>query len=92
MKKILCLLLSLMLLLGCTAAFAEEAAPGLQKDLIILFTSDVHCGVDQGWGYAGLYAVKEGLSQKYNVLLVDDGACCQALGMEFNGLQLEHIS
>ena len=77
MKKILCLLLSLMLLLGCTAAFAEEAAPGLQKDLIILFTSDVHCGVDQGWGYAGLYAVKEGLSQKYNVLLVDDGDAIQ---------------
>ena len=77
MKKFLCLILSLMLVLGSTAAFAEEAASGLQKDLVILFTSDVHCGIDQGWGYAGLYAIKEGLSAKYNVILVDDGDAIQ---------------
>jgi 2',3'-cyclic-nucleotide 2'-phosphodiesterase (5'-nucleotidase family) len=76
MKKILCLVLSLALLLGCTA-LAEEAATGLQRDLVILFTSDAHCGIDQGWGYAGLYAVKEGLSSQYNVLLVDDGDAIQ---------------
>ncbi len=76
MKKILCLILSLSLLLGC-AAVAEETASGLQKDLVILFTSDVHCGVDQGWGYAGLYAMKEGLSRKNHVLLVDDGDALQ---------------
>ncbi len=76
MKKILCLLLSLCLLLGC-AAFAEEAAPALQKNLVILFTSDAHCGIDQGWGYAGLYAVKEGLAKDNNVLLVDDGDAIQ---------------
>ena len=76
MKKLLSLLLALAMLLGCTA-FAEEAAPALQRDLVILFTSDVHCGIDQGWGYAGLYAVKEGLSADYNVLLVDDGDSTQ---------------
>ena len=76
MRKILCLLLSLCLLLGC-AAIAEEAAPALQKDLVILFTSDVHCGVEQGWGYAGLYAVKESLSKDNYVLLVDDGDAVQ---------------
>ena len=76
MKKLLSLLLALAMLLGC-AAFAEEAAPALQRDLVILFTSDVHCGIDQGWGYAGLYAVKEGLSADYNVLLVDDGDSTQ---------------
>ena len=55
MKKILALFLALALVLGC-AAFAEEAAaPALQKNLIVLFTSDVHCGIDQGWGYAGLF-------------------------------------
>lgn len=47
MKRFLCLLLSLCLLLGC-AAFAEEAAPALKKNLVILFTSDAHCGIDQG--------------------------------------------
>ena len=76
MKKLLGLILALALVLSC-AAFAEEAAPALQKDLVILYTSDVHCGIDQGWGYAGLYAVKESLSQDNYVLLVDDGDAIQ---------------
>lgn len=76
MKKLLGLILALALVLSC-AAFAEEAAPALQKDLVILYTSDAHCGVDQGWGYAGLYAVKESLSQDNYVLLVDDGDAIQ---------------
>ena len=78
MKKLLALILSLCLLLGCCAALAEEpAAPALEKDLVILYTSDVHCGIDQGWGYAGLYAVKESLSADNHVLLVDDGDSIQ---------------
>ena len=76
MKKLLGLILALALVLSC-AAFAEEAAPALQKDLVILYTSDAHCGVAQGWGYAGLYAVKESLSQDNYVLLVDDGDAIQ---------------
>ena len=78
MRKLLALLLSLCLLLGCCAALAEEpAAPALTKNLVILFTSDVHCGIDQGWGYAGLYAVKESLSADNYVMLVDDGDAIQ---------------
>ena len=76
MRKILSLILALSLLLGC-AAFGEEAAPKLEKNLVILFTSDVHCGIDQGWGYAGLYAVKQYLSENNHVLLVDDGDAIQ---------------
>jgi len=76
MKKLLALLLTLCLLAGLTA-FAEEAGPALQKDLIVLFTSDVHCGIEQGWGYAGLYAVKESLAGSNHVLLVDDGDAIQ---------------
>jgi len=77
MKKFLSLLLILCLALGC-AAFAEEAAaPALQKNLVVLFTSDVHCGIDSGWGYAGVYAVKENLSKDNYVLLVDDGDAIQ---------------
>ena len=78
MKKLIALLLTLVLVLslGCTA-FAEGEAPALTKDLVILYTSDVHCGIEQGWGYAGLYAVKEALSQTKNVLLVDDGDAIQ---------------
>ena len=78
MKKLLGILLALCLLLGCCASFAEEAAaPALEKNLVVLFTSDVHCGIDQGWGYAGLYAVKESLSADNYVLLVDDGDAIQ---------------
>ena len=47
MKKILGLLLALCMLLS-GVAFAETAeveAPALQQNLVILFTSDVHCGV-----------------------------------------------
>ena len=78
MRKLLGILLSLCLLLGCCTAFAEEAAaPALEKNLVVLFTSDVHCGIDQGWGYAGLYAVKESLSADNYVLLVDDGDAIQ---------------
>ena len=77
MKKLLGLLLVLALLLGC--AGAEEAeAPALQKDLVILYTSDVHCGVDQNWGYASVLAAKEYYQNKDNyVLLVDDGDAIQ---------------
>ena len=53
MKKtlslILCLCLALTLVMGLTAE-AGAATPPEERDLIILFTSDVHCGVDQGWG------------------------------------------
>ena len=49
MKKIFGILLALCLLLGCCSVFAEEpAAPALTKNLIVLFTSDVHCGIDSG--------------------------------------------
>ncbi len=68
-----CLLASLFVGFNGTGAFAE----GEDQDILILFTSDVHCGIDQGWGYAGLYAVKENLSKDYNVLLVDDGDSIQ---------------
>ena len=78
MKKLLGLLLALAMLLGCFSAVAEDAAaPALTKDLVILFTSDVHCGIDQGFGYAGLYAVKQQMAKSYNVLLVDDGDSIQ---------------
>ena len=76
MKKLLGLILVIALLLGCVA-HAEEAAPALQKNLVVLFTSDVHCGVADGWGYAGLYAVKESLAADNYVLLVDDGDAIQ---------------
>ena len=76
MKKILALILTLAMLLGCTA-LAEDAAPALTKDLVILFTSDAHCGIDSGFGYAGLAAVRDALAAKNHVILVDNGDAIQ---------------
>ena len=56
-------------------AAEETAASG---DIVVLFTSDVHCGVDQGWGYAGLEQIRNTLEAKGDqVLLVDNGDAIQ---------------
>ncbi|MBR2765377.1 MAG: bifunctional metallophosphatase/5'-nucleotidase [Blautia sp.] len=81
MKKLLPVLLSLGLIFA-SPVFAEEVAPeeagGLEKDLIVLYTSDVHCGIDQHFGYVGLKAVRDSLEAAGNyTLLVDDGDSIQ---------------
>ena len=76
MKKLLGVLLVLMLLTGFAGA-EETAAPVLKKNLVILYTSDIHCGVDQNWGYASLYAMKEYYEKDNHVLLVDNGDAFQ---------------
>ena len=53
MKRILCIFLTLCMLL-CGAAMAQETA-AFTQDVVVLFTSDVHCGVDQGFGYVGCW-------------------------------------
>ena len=77
MKKLLALVLALAMLLGMTAMAEEAAAPALTKDLVILFTSDVHCGIDSGFTYTGLYGIKQALSQSNHVALVDNGDSIQ---------------
>lgn len=57
---------------------ATEAPAQLQKDLVILYTNDVHCAVDDAIGYAGLAAYKKQLEAEGNhVLLVDVGDAVQ---------------
>ena len=73
----LVLLLGLSLGLGVTGGAAAEgyAAGG---DIVILYTSDVHCGIDQGFGYAGLQQIRDSLRARGDtVLLVDDGDAVQ---------------
>ena len=77
MKKILGLILALAMLLGCTAVAEEAAAPALTKNLVVLYTSDVHCGIDTGWGYAGLAALRDALAKDNHVVLVDNGDSIQ---------------
>ena len=100
-RKILALALVLVLLLaGCGSAApadtpAETATPaedsaylGLDNDIVILYTNDVHCGVDDNLGYAGLATVKNALeAQGKHVVLVDNGDAVQGdtIGTLSNG-------
>ena len=63
-------------------AEGTEAAPESQVpkngDIYILFTSDVHCRIDQGFGYAGLQQIRKKLEENgYETLLVDNGDSIQ---------------
>ncbi len=76
MKKLLALLMALAMVLG-GVAFADAEA-GLSQDVVILFTSDMHCGIDQGFGLAGVKAVRDAFEAAGNyTLLVDDGDAIQ---------------
>ena len=75
MKKLLAILLTIAMLL-CGFAFAEEAAE--VKPVVVLFTNDVHCGIEDGIGYAGLAAYEKAYAAKgYEVLLADNGDAIQ---------------
>ena len=61
-----------------TAPETAPTAPAKSNDIVILGTSDVHCGIDQNIGYAGLAAYKKAMEEKYNyVALVDAGDAIQ---------------
>ncbi len=64
-------MLLLLLCVPCSAAAPTE-------DIIILYTNDVHCGVDDAIGYAGLKFYADQLKQTHNyVTLVDAGDWAQ---------------
>lgn len=62
-----------------TAETDTEAAESAKaNDIVILGTSDVHCGIDENIGYAGLAAYKAAMQKEYsNVVLVDAGDAIQ---------------
>ncbi len=71
-----------------TVAEADTAEPEADTpakkngEVYILVTSDVHCGVNQGFGYAGLYEIRQSLEdQGYTTILVDDGDSIQGEAM-----------
>jgi 2',3'-cyclic-nucleotide 2'-phosphodiesterase (5'-nucleotidase family) len=77
-KKRLGILLTVILMLSMAVCSAAEEKAEKNGDIYILFTSDVHCGIDQGFGYAGLRQVRDGLEAKgYETILVDNGDSIQ---------------
>ncbi|MBQ0133521.1 MAG: bifunctional metallophosphatase/5'-nucleotidase [Clostridiales bacterium] len=88
MKRTFALLLALCMVLSlCACGGTKEeaktqepaAAPAAETaavndDIVILYTNDVHCGVEDGLTYQGIAAVKAGLEAAgKTVLLVDCG-------------------
>lgn len=66
---------------GAGSGANGASAPGPAEkngDVIILYTSDIHCGVEQGFGLVGLQQIRESLEAKgFTTLLVDDGDAVQ---------------
>lgn len=91
MKRTMAVMLALVLALcmvlaaGCgrdTGAGPEaenaDGADNSSGEIVILFTSDIHCGVDKGWGFAGLRQIRDTLEAGGTpVLLVDNGDAIQ---------------
>ena len=79
-KKVFACLLAVVMLLGMLVVPAAAKAEGEEpaKEIVILYTSDVHCGVDQNIGYAGLARIKAALEAAgKEVILVDSGDSVQ---------------
>ncbi len=74
-------LLTLAMVVSVTAGVTtatEITAQAAQQDIVILYTNDVHCGVDDNIGYAGLALYKKEMqAQTPYVTLVDAGDAIQ---------------
>ena len=96
--RLLAVLLALVMVLSVLPTMAF-AAGEKSDDIVVLYTNDVHCGVDAGtpegtMGYANLAAYKKAMEQTHeNVVLVDAGDAIQgeAMGTLSNGSYLVDI-
>ncbi len=77
LKKLLTVLLVVsMLMTGL--ALAQEELPAEHQPVVVLYTNDVHCGIEDAIGYAGLAAYEKAYEKLgYEVILVDNGDAIQ---------------
>ena len=78
-KKVFACLLAVVMLLGMMVMPSAAKAEGEEaKEIVILYTNDVHCGVDDEIGYEGLARIKAALEAAgKEVILVDCGDAVQ---------------
>ena len=78
-KKVFACLLAVVMLLGLIMVPAAAKAEGEEaKDIVILYTNDVHCGITDGMGYVGVARVKAAYEAAgKEVILVDNGDALQ---------------
>lgn len=75
-RKILSVILCAALLFSMVACNTENDKRS--EDIVVLFTNDVHCGIDEQIGYAGFSAYKKDMEKKYKyVVLADCGDATQ---------------
>lgn len=77
-KKILALFIAFVMIIAMipSMGFADDAQKS--DDIVILGTSDVHCGIDKNIGYDGLVAYRNAMKEKNKyVALVDCGDSIQ---------------
>ena len=57
---------------------ALEESAERNGDIVVLYTSDIHCSVDKGFGFVGLQQIRETMEEHgVTTLLVDDGDAIQ---------------
>ena len=69
-RRIVTILITALISLALASCDAIETPTGDNSekkhdgDIMILFTSDIHCGVEQGFGLAGLQNIREKLEEE----------------------------
>ena len=77
LKKLLAVLLAASMLFA-GLAFAEETAEVEHTPVVILYANDIHCGIEDNVGYAGVAAYEKAYQALgYETLLVDNGDAIQ---------------
>lgn len=81
MKKLFSFLLIFLFVFSafsCGEKTPDEGRKENDQDIVILFTNDVHCNVDENIGYAGLWTYKEKMKKETSyVSLIDCGDAIQ---------------
>lgn len=74
-RKIICVIMTIILLVTFLGGCGSKK---IKNDIVVLYTTDVHCSVDDNIGYAGLAAYKKSVEAKTPyVTLVDCGDAVQ---------------
>lgn len=74
---LLCVMIIQLTLAGCGSSAAKS------EDIVILHTNDVHCGIEENIGYAGLAAYKNAMEEAYAYVCLAD--CGDAVQGDFIG-------
>lgn len=77
-KKVLFALSAAMMIGSAQISYGAETEPEVPQDIVILVTSDIHCGVTENFGFVGLQQVRDTMEANGDyTILVDDGDAIQ---------------